>query len=93
MRKGGDDDVAILDVVHGAHAHRTATGFVDFQQIGARGDDFRFGRVIRALDVFTELLDRGLGLIEQTHARRRHFAQVVRRYVGGHAHGDASGAV
>ncbi|MNP63352.1 hypothetical protein D3C76_1587390 [compost metagenome] len=43
--------------------------------------------------MFTELFDRGLGLIEQTHARRGDFAQVVRRHVGGHAHGDAGGAV
>ncbi|MNB94408.1 hypothetical protein D3C75_415590 [compost metagenome] len=93
MRQRGDDDVAVFDVIHGAHAHRTATGFVDFQQVGARGDDFRFGRVVRALDVFTELFDRGLGLIEQTHARRGDFPQVVRRHVGGHAHGDAGGAV
>lgn len=32
----GDDDVAVFDVIHGAHTHRTAAAFVDFQQIGAR---------------------------------------------------------
>jgi hypothetical protein len=93
VRQRGDDDVAVLDVVHGAHAHRALAGFVHFQQVGARGDDFRFGRVVRALDVLAELLDRGLGLIEQAHAGAGDFAQVVRRHVGGHAHGDAGGAV
>ncbi|MNT00146.1 hypothetical protein D3C72_1345660 [compost metagenome] len=93
MRQRGDDDVAVLDVVHGAHAHRALAGFVHLQQVGARRDDFRFGRIVRALNVFAELFDRGFRLIEQAHASGGDFTQVMRRHVGGHAHGDAGGAV
>ncbi|MNJ24691.1 hypothetical protein D3C77_191150 [compost metagenome] len=93
VRQRGDDDIAVLDAIHRAHAHRTTAAFVDFQQLGARGDDLGFGRVVRALDMLAKLLDRGLGLIEQTHAGRGDFAQVVRRHVGGHAHGDTGGTV
>ena len=93
MRQRGDHDVAVLDAVHGAHAHRALAGFVDFQQVAARGDDLRLGRIIRAEHVFAELLDRGIRLIEQAHAGRGDFAQVVRRYVSSHAHGDAGGAI
>jgi hypothetical protein len=93
MRQRGDNDVAVFDVINGAHAHRALAGFVDFQQIGARRDDFRLGRVVRALDMLTELFDRGFWLIKQTHAGTGDFAQVMRRHVGGHAHGDTGGAI
>ncbi len=43
--------------------------------------------------MLAELLDAGTRLVEQTHAGGGDFAQVVRRHVGGHAHGDAGGAV
>ncbi len=43
--------------------------------------------------MLAQLLEGGLGLVEQAHAGAGHFAQVVRRHVGGHAHGDAGGAV
>ena len=93
MRQRGNHDVTVFDVVHGAHAHRTTAGLVDLQQVGARGDDLGFGRIVRALNMLTQLLNRGLGLVEQTHAGRRHFTQVVRWHVGGHAHGDTGGAI
>ena len=32
-------------------------------------------------------------LVEQAHAGAGHFAQVMRWHVGGHAHGDAGGAI
>ena len=43
--------------------------------------------------MLAELLDAGTRLVEQTHAGGGDFTQVVRRHVGGHAHGDAGGAV
>lgn len=88
-----DDDVAVLDAVHRAHAHRTAAGLVDLLQVGARGDDLGFGGEVRARHVFAQLGDRRARLVEQAHAGRRDFPQVVRRHVGGHAHGDPGGAV
>ncbi|KAF1057381.1 MAG: hypothetical protein GAK45_02458 [Pseudomonas citronellolis] len=93
MRQRGDHDVAVLHTVHGTHAHRAAAGLVDFLQVGARGDDFRLGGEIRAGHVFDQVGDAGVGLVEQTYAGGGDFTQVVRRHVGGHAHGDAGGAV
>ena len=93
VRQRGHNNVTVFDVVHGAHTHRALAGFVHLQQVGARRDDFCFGRVIRALDMLAELLDRSLGLIEQAHAGGGDFAQVVRRHVGGHADRDTGGAI
>ncbi|MNP42161.1 hypothetical protein D3C76_1359110 [compost metagenome] len=93
MRQRGNHDVSVFDAIDGTHANGAAPAFVDFQNLGTWRDDLRLGRVVRALDVFTELLDGGLGLVEQAHAGTGHFTQVVRRHVGGHAHGDAGGAV
>ncbi|MNO50274.1 hypothetical protein D3C76_406450 [compost metagenome] len=93
MRQGGDDNIAIFDAIYRTHPHRTFATFVDFQQLGAWCDDFRFGGVIRPLDMLAELLDRRLGLIEQAHASTGNFTKVMRRHVGSHAHGDTGGAV
>ena len=93
MGQRGDHDVTVFDAVHGAHAHRAFASLVDFQQVGTRGDDLRFSRIIRALHVLAELLNRGARLVEQTHASGGHFAQVMRRHVGGHTHGDPGSAV
>ncbi|MCY1433778.1 hypothetical protein D9M71_498160 [compost metagenome] len=43
--------------------------------------------------MLAELLHRGVRLVQQAHAGGGHFPQVVRRNVGGHAYGDAGGAV
>ncbi|MCY1452390.1 hypothetical protein D9M71_693050 [compost metagenome] len=43
--------------------------------------------------MLAKLLDRGLGLIEQAHASTGDFAQVMRRHIGSHAHGDTGGTV
>ncbi|MNO72104.1 hypothetical protein D3C76_630390 [compost metagenome] len=93
MRQCGDHHVAIFDAINGTHADRAAAAFVDLQDLGAGRDDFGFGRVVRALDMLAQLLDGSLGLVQQAHAGTGHFTQVVRRHVGGHAHGDAGGAV
>ncbi len=93
VRQRGDHDIAVFHAVYGTHAHRTTAGFVDLQQVGLGRDDLGFGGEVRALDVLAELLDRGARLIEQAHAGRRHFPEVMRRHIGGHAHGDAGGAV
>ncbi|MCY1507074.1 hypothetical protein D9M68_413400 [compost metagenome] len=93
VRQRGDHDVAVLDAINGAHAHRAAAALVDLQQFGAGGDDFRLGGEVRAEDMLAELLHRGVRLVQQAHAGGGHFPQVVRRHVGGHAHGDAGGAV
>ncbi len=93
MRERGDHDVAVLDTVNGPHAHGTSTCLIDLQQIRTRRDDLRLGREIRPKHMLAELLDAGARLVKQAYAGGRHFAQVVRRHVSGHAHGDTGGAV
>ena len=93
VRQRGNDDIAILPRPDRATTHRPAAGGVEIQQLPARRDDFRFGREVRALDMLHQFIQAGARLVQQAHTGRRHFAQVMRWNVGGHAHGDAGGAV
>ena len=51
------------------------------------------GREIGAGADFHQLIDRNARLVDHAHDAVANFAQVVRRNAGGHAHGDAAGAV
>ncbi|RMR97574.1 hypothetical protein ALP75_200059 [Pseudomonas syringae pv. actinidiae] len=93
MRQRRDDDIAVFNAVHGTHAYRTTTGFIDFQQVGTRRDDLGFSRIIRPQNMLAQLGNRGLGLVKQMHAGPGDFAQVVRRNVSGHADSNAGGAI
>ena len=93
MRQRGDHHFAVLFFPHCALTHRSAAALVDLADLGARGDDFRFGREIRPLYDIEQIVQRGFRIIDQRDGRLRHFAQVVRRNVGRHADGDAGGAV
>ena len=89
----GDDDVAVFYDVHAAAAHRAVAGRVHRLELVFRRDDLGSGREVRAFDVPAKLGDARLGLVEQADAGGRDFAQVVRRNIGGHAHGDSGRAV
>ncbi len=93
MRQCGDDDIAVIAAPDRAAADRTAPGGVEIQQLAARGDDFRLGGEVRALDMLHQLVQPRPGIIQQAHAGGGHLAQVVRRNIRGHAHRDAGGAV
>ncbi len=93
VRQRGDDDVAVLALVHRAGAQRAAAGGVDREQLLARSDDLRRGRVIRPQHVLAQVGDTGIRIVQQADAGADHLAQVVRRDVGGHAHRDAHRAV
>ncbi len=93
VRQLGDDDLAVLDLEAGPRAERAVAGLVDLQQLFARRDDLGARREVRAQHVLAELRRGRLRFVEQPHAGRGHFAQVVRRYVRGHADRDAGRAV
>ncbi len=93
VRQCGDDHVAVFTAVDGTHAHRAAPGLVDFAQVGGWRDDLGFGGEVRTRHMLEEFGNPGDGIVQQAHAGSRHLTQVVRRDVGGHAHGDAGGAV
>jgi len=43
--------------------------------------------------VLAQIRDAGVRVVQQPHAGADHFIEVVRGHIGGHAHGDAGGAV
>ncbi len=89
----GDDGVAVFDLIRRARLEAADALVVNLHEVGARGDDLCARRQIRALHELQELARGGFRLFKQVNAGVRHFAQVVRRDIGGHADGDAGGAV
>ncbi len=93
----GDDDIlavlaGFLDGGFGAHDEAAAAGAIGgFNAFPAR--DISACRKIRARNDLHHFLERGVGLLDQEDGGIHDFAQVVRRNVGGHADGDAAGAV
>src|SRR5690606_16829069 len=57
------------------------------------GDDARAGREVGGGDPRHEVVEVGVGLGQQVQAGVDDLAEVVRRDVGGHPHGDAAGPV
>ena len=93
-----DDDgflatlVGLLDFGAGAHPDAATAGAVGLHDTGAAIDDAGGGE-IRTLDVFHQVVRRQAVVVDQRQAAVDHFAHVVGRDIGGHAHGDAGGAV
>ena len=86
----------LLGVDHGAHGDQAATGTVRlFDALVA--EDGRAGGEVGALDAgdqrVQQFLAAGVGVVERPVHAVRHLAHVVRGNVGGHADGDAGGAV
>jgi hypothetical protein len=96
VRDLGDDDLLaarpVDDLGLGADLHRAAPGAVG-RQDARTTHDLAARREVGALHELHQLLDRGLGVIEQMERRVDDLAEVVRRDVGGHADGDALAAV
>ena len=93
MRQGADHHRAVFFRPHRAHTHRTAAILVDFTDLGAGGNDFRFGRIIRPLYDIQQIVERRLRFFNQGNGRLSDFTQVVRRNIRRHADGDAGSAV
>ena len=101
VRQLGDDQagaaaLVLLDLDHGAHPDRAATGAVRVLD-RRRADDQAVGREVRALDDLDQRVEGGrlvrLRVVQAPLHRRADLAQVVRRDLGGHADRDALGAV
>ncbi len=93
-----DDDglalapVNVLEMAARAHHHPATTGTVAlFHAIDAINDAGRW-KVGRRDDVH-QVVNGGVRVLEQVQTGIHHFVQVVRRDVGGHAHGNAARAV
>ena len=88
-----DHDVLAFLLEGGAGTHAAVAGFVDGAQVGQRRDDLRRGRIVGAAHVFAQVGDGGIGVVKQADAGADDFIEVMWRHIGGHAHGDAGGAV
>src|SRR5690606_15413491 len=84
--------VVPLDLRLGPHVDAPAAGAVGLDDAGAAIDDGAGGEV-GARDVLHQFVDGDLLVVDQRQAGGDHFIEVVGRNVGGHAHGDAGGAV
>ena len=82
----------LLDDRLAPHLHRAPARAVGVREALAGIDRARGGKV-RPVDDVHEVVHRGLRVFEQEQQRLAEFAQVVRRDIGGHAHGDARGTV
>ncbi len=94
---GDDDGLApalfqILEVGAAAYGQPSAAGLVGHDDFVGAIDDAGGGE-IRSRDVRHQLHQRDFRIVEHRQQRIDHFGQVVRRDVGGHAHGNARGAI
>ncbi|EAU62171.1 conserved hypothetical protein, partial [Stigmatella aurantiaca DW4/3-1] len=95
---GGDDDLlaALLDVLQrvlAADADAALARLVDLPQLGLAVEDLPAGGEVRTLHELHQVLHREVAVLDERRERVAQLAQVVGRDVGGHAHGDARGAV
>ena len=93
MWQRGNDDIAVFHSIHGAHFHRATTRAIHFQHFITRSDDFSFGREIRRNDVLAQIVQRRRWLVQQTNHSTGHFADIVRRDIGRHAHSNTRSTV
>ena len=82
----------ILDVGAGPHGDPPVAGLVGFPDSGP-ADDQAAGREIRPLDVLHQVFHRAVRIVDHADHAVDDFRQVVRRDIGGHAHGNTVGAV
>ena len=91
-----DDDLRsaclLVDVGAGAEGDLAAAGAVAVEDALPAADDAAGGEV-GAGDDLDQLVERDVGVVDETDEAVADLAQVVRRDFGGHADGDAVGAV
>ena len=75
------------------HFERAPTGGIGVCNVRGAADDLTATGVIRAGQERQQFFVAELGVFDQRHTGIGHFAQVVAGDFGGHAHGDAAGAI
>ena len=82
----------LFEMGAGAHDHAASTGAITVAHTGYAIDD-ACGREIRRRHDLDQFVDGDFRFFQQRLASIDHFAEVMRRDVGGHAHRDARGPV
>ncbi len=89
----GDHHVALLAHIAATQFHGATTALVELSQVAVRRDDLRLGGKVGGRQVPEQVGRGGLGVAQQMAGGLDYLVHVVRRDVGGHAHGDAGAAV
>ena len=97
VRKLGDDDCLAarrdrVDARRGADSEGAATGRVGVAD-AVEADDGAAGGKVGPRHEAHEVVERGIGVVEEVAGGRDDLGEVVGSQVGGHAHGDSGGAV
>ena len=95
-RNRGDDRVVRLigiGDIRSSNPDRPLARGVDLPDFLLGIENHSTGRKVGAEDVFDELFERSLAVVEQNHERRADFLEIVRRDIRGHADGDPRNAV
>src|SRR4029077_16341793 len=92
-----DDDLfsaafELLDAGLAAHLHAAAAGLEILFDSRHAADDAA-GREVRPFYVFHQLLKRDFWIVDLRTDSIDHFAEIVRRNIGRHAHGNAGSAI
>ncbi len=93
IRQRIDHHFAGFDPIGRTHLDLAVAGGIQPAQLGGRRDDFGPGGEIRSRHMAHQGVEIGLRVLKQMDCCRGHLAQVVRRDIGGHAHGNARAAV
>ena len=83
----------IFEHMAGAHLEAATAICVGVADVFGRADHLAAARKVGARQHRHHLVERGSGVAHQHLQRGHHLAQVVRRHLGGHAHGNAAGAI
>ena len=84
--------VELFIVSLGTHQHAAASGAIPFNHAFETKDCAPGGKV-RRRDKFDQVINRGIGVIEQMHAGIDGFPKIMRRNIGGHTHSNTGTAV
>src|SRR5207253_1586433 len=97
VRNFSDDDLffaafELFDAGLAAHLHTASSGLEILFDSRNAADDAA-GREVRPFYMFHQLLERDFGIVDLRTDSINHFAEIVRRNIGRHAHGDAGSAI
>src|SRR5690606_41243074 len=68
--QGRDDDIAVFQLISGAHLDRAAAADIHFPYLLGGRNNFGIGRIIGAFDMPENGLRRAVGIIQQLDAGR-----------------------
>ena len=93
IRQFADDDFVFIDGIYRAHPVAATSGGLNFEQLIGRRDDFGTSGQVGCGNISGEFFVSQIGVFQQGDGAFDHLAQIVRRNIGGHPDGNASGSI